>query len=152
MKYYWEIKREDPMKSYGVKFCTAARLEQAMCSTFAKTQENAHSPVRAQTSGRGKGQKRTRWHGETTQKAEGGRAWEIQAKKCGRSERRMGQFVDRSFGFPDLLVSPLFASLATTSMGWLRIVGSFKLKVSFAKKPCKKDYILQKRPIILGAY
>jgi len=34
-------------------------------------------------------------------------------------------------------------------MGWLRLVGSFKLKVSFAKEPYKRDYILQKRPIIL---
>ena len=35
------------------------------------------------------------------------------------------------------------------SMGWLRLVGSLKLQVSFAKEPYKKDYILQKRPIIL---
>jgi len=35
------------------------------------------------------------------------------------------------------------------SMGWLRLVGSLKLKVSFAKEPYKTDYILQKRPIIL---
>jgi len=34
-------------------------------------------------------------------------------------------------------------------MGWLRSVGSLKLQVSFAKEPYKKDYILQKRPIIL---
>jgi len=33
-------------------------------------------------------------------------------------------------------------------MGWLQLVGSIKLKVSFAKKPYKRDYILQKRPII----
>jgi len=33
--------------------------------------------------------------------------------------------------------------------GWLRLVGSFKLQVSFAKEPYKKDDILQKRPIIL---
>ena len=30
----------------------------------------------------------------------------------------------------------------------LRLVGSLKLQVSFSKKPCKRDYILQKRPII----
>ena len=35
------------------------------------------------------------------------------------------------------------------SMGWLRLEGSFKLWVSFAKEPCKRDYILQKRPITL---
>jgi len=33
-------------------------------------------------------------------------------------------------------------------MGWLELVGSIKLQVSFAKEPCKRDYILQKRPII----
>ena len=30
-------------------------------------------------------------------------------------------------------------------MGWLRLVGSFKLWVSFAKESCKRDDILQKR-------
>jgi len=34
-------------------------------------------------------------------------------------------------------------------MGWLRLVGSLKVKVIFAKKPCKIDYILKKRPVIL---
>jgi len=34
-------------------------------------------------------------------------------------------------------------------MGWLRLVGSLKLQVSFAKEPNKKDDILKKRPIIL---
>jgi len=34
-------------------------------------------------------------------------------------------------------------------MGWLRLVGSLKLSVSFAKEPYKKDNILQKRPTIL---
>jgi len=34
-------------------------------------------------------------------------------------------------------------------MGWLQVVGSLKLYVSFAKEPYKRDYILQKRPIIL---
>jgi len=35
---------------------------------------------------------------------------------------------------------------------WLRLVGSLKLWVSTTKKPYKRDYILQKRPIIEGAY
>ena len=35
------------------------------------------------------------------------------------------------------------------AMGWLRLIGSLKLKVSFAKEPYKIDYILHKRPIIL---
>ena len=30
-------------------------------------------------------------------------------------------------------------------MGWLRLVGSIKLKVSFAKERYKRDYILQKK-------
>ena len=36
------------------------------------------------------------------------------------------------------------------AMGWLRLVGSKKLLVSFAKEPYKWDNILQKRPIILS--
>ena len=35
------------------------------------------------------------------------------------------------------------------TMGWLRLVGSLKLYVSFAKEPYKRDDILQKRPMIL---
>jgi len=35
------------------------------------------------------------------------------------------------------------------AMGWLRLVGSLKLQVSFAKEPYKRDDILQQRPIIL---
>ena len=34
------------------------------------------------------------------------------------------------------------------AMGWLRFVGSIRFEVSFAKKPYKRDNILQKRPII----
>ena len=37
-------------------------------------------------------------------------------------------------------------------MGWLWLVGSTKLLVSFAKVPYKRDGILQKRPIIVGYY
>ena len=33
-------------------------------------------------------------------------------------------------------------------MGWLWFVGSIKRYVSFAKEPYKRDYILQKGPII----
>ena len=35
------------------------------------------------------------------------------------------------------------------AMGWLRLVDSLKLWVSFAKEPYKRDDILQKRPVIL---
>ena len=38
-----------------------------------------------------------------------------------------------------------------SDMGWLRLEGSSKLQVSFAKEPYKRDYIVQKRPIILGS-
>ena len=34
-------------------------------------------------------------------------------------------------------------------MGWLRLVGSLKLYVSFAKEPYKRDDILKNRPTIL---
>ena len=34
-------------------------------------------------------------------------------------------------------------------MGWLRLVGSLKLHVSFAKEPYERDDILQKRHKIL---
>ena len=36
-----------------------------------------------------------------------------------------------------------------TGMGWLRLVGSLKSLVSFAKEPYKRDDIPQKRPMIL---
>ena len=36
-----------------------------------------------------------------------------------------------------------------TCMGWLRLVGSLNLQVSFAKEPYKRNYILQKTPVIL---
>jgi len=39
--------------------------------------------------------------------------------------------------------------IAAMYMGWLRLVNTLKLYVSFAKEPYKKDDILQKRPIIL---
>ena len=35
-----------------------------------------------------------------------------------------------------------------SAMGWLRLVGSLKLWASFAKEPCQRDDILQKRPVI----
>ena len=39
-------------------------------------------------------------------------------------------------------------NIKRSGMGWLRFVGSLKLEVSFAKEPYKRDYILQKKPII----
>ena len=37
----------------------------------------------------------------------------------------------------------------SNGMGRLRLVGSWKLQLSFAKEPYKRDYFLQKRPTIL---
>ena len=36
-----------------------------------------------------------------------------------------------------------------TDMGWLRLAGSLKLQVSFAKESYKRNCILHKRPMIL---
>ena len=36
-----------------------------------------------------------------------------------------------------------------STMGWLRRAGSLKSQVSFANEPYKRDYILQKKPVIL---
>ena len=43
-----------------------------------------------------------------------------------------------------------FRYLFYADMGWLWLIGSIKLQVSFAKEPYKRDDILQKRPIILS--
>ena len=43
----------------------------------------------------------------------------------------------------------LFANGKHVQMAWLRLVGSLKLHVSFAKEPYTRDDILQKRPIFL---
>jgi len=40
-------------------------------------------------------------------------------------------------------------STSLYGMGWLRLVGSLIFQVSFAKEPYKRDYILQKRPMVL---
>jgi len=44
----------------------------------------------------------------------------------------------------------LMCHTAWYHMGWLRLVGSIKSYISFAKEPYKRDNILQKRPIILS--
>jgi len=53
-----------------------------------------------------------------------------------------------NYGYYKFVAPNLHGTLAL-AMGWLRLVGSLKLQVSFAKEPYKRDYILQKRPIIL---
>ena len=40
------------------------------------------------------------------------------------------------------------SKVSCNCMGWKQLVGSLKWLVSFAKEPCEKDYILQKRPIL----
>jgi len=47
--------------------------------------------------------------------------------------------------FPALITSP-----SVLAVGWLWLVGSIKLQVSFAKETYKRNYTLQKRPIILS--
>ena len=42
----------------------------------------------------------------------------------------------------------LFLSVCDGAMGWLRLVDTLNLQVSFAKEPYKRDDILQKRTII----
>jgi len=51
--------------------------------------------------------------------------------------------------FEDVCVGGTLTWNRSGCMGWLRLVGSLKLQVSFAKEPYKRDDILQKRPIIL---
>jgi len=45
---------------------------------------------------------------------------------------------------------PLLGGAQVDLVGWLWLVGSIKIWVSFAEEPYKTDDILQKRPIILG--
>ena len=48
-----------------------------------------------------------------------------------------------------LATSTTVTCVINATMGWLRLVGSFKSYVPFAKEPYKRDYILQKRRVIL---
>jgi len=53
-----------------------------------------------------------------------------------------------SLGFRRFTPYQSLVSLTALTMGWLRLVRSIKLQVSFAKEPYKRDNILPKRPII----
>jgi len=55
-------------------------------------------------------------------------------------------FLKVNSDFPDWYMS----NWAGGTMGWPWLVGSIKSQVSFVKEPCKRDIILQKRPIILS--
>ena len=57
-----------------------------------------------------------------------------------------GLFLQPSLEFQISVQAPIYIYIW---MELLRLVGSLKLQVSFAKEPYKRDYILQKRPIIL---
>jgi len=41
------------------------------------------------------------------------------------------------------------SATAESAMGWLRVVGSLEIQISFAKEPYERDDILQKRRMIL---
>ena len=56
-------------------------------------------------------------------------------------------FLFQSYGFDGN--RPLCVCVSCVGMGWLRLVCSLKLQVSLAKELYKRDYILQRKPIIL---
>jgi len=64
-----------------------------------------------------------------------------------------GAFMTRMPFSPHFAVSyistPCLLPLHQCHMGWLRLVGSLKFQISFAKGTYKRDDILQKKPIIL---
>jgi len=66
----------------------------------------------------------------------GGVAWEI---SLGNRKREQQRKEKRERG----------RTRPVEDMGWLWLVDSLKLWVSFAKEPYKRDDILQKRPVIL---
>ena len=47
------------------------------------------------------------------------------------------------------LCSYCLAQSPSLTMGWLQLIGSLKLYLTFAKEPYKRDYILQKKRVIL---
>jgi len=63
-------------------------------------------------------------------------------RTLGESTKMLSVCSKRPFNMP-------WNTLQHPAMGWLRLVGSLKLQVSFAKEPYKRDDIPQKRPTIL---
>ena len=63
------------------------------------------------------------------------------------TERFLCVFLVRCVEFSPCLL-PTEVQSMYIGMGWLLLVGSLKLQVSFAKEPCKRDDILQQRLII----
>ena len=68
---------------------------------------------------------------------------------CSKMKVPVLGIVENMSGAASLDSQMLFECIISNTMGWLRLVGSLKLYVSFAKEPYKRDYILQKRPTIL---
>jgi len=68
--------------------------------------------------------------------------------QCGAVWRSVLQF-DRVDMGPCVLQCAAVCCCEHTTMRWLRLVGSLKTQVSFAKEPYKRDYILQKRLIFV---
>ena len=71
---------------------------------------------------------------------------------CRISSLLQGSFAKESYHFkePTNRSHPILIYVVErTHLRWLRLVGSFKLYVSFEKEPYKRDDILEKRPVIL---
>jgi len=76
---------------------------------------------------------------------------ECLTNECLTNECLIDAPITAAYWVSQVNVSQVNISQENAAMGWLRLAarGSLKLQVSFAKEPYKRDYILQKRPIIL---
>jgi len=77
------------------------------------------------------------------------KSWEfrwLQTNICVRKHIYVYVYIHRNMY--ESIYSWCHCSVSLTHMGWLRLVGSIKLQVSFAKEPFKRDCILQKSPMI----
>ena len=68
-------------------------------------------------------------------------------------EETLESLFDKSQRLRDLCahveaIQQVTSEISQIDMGWLRLAGSIKLKVSFAKEPYKRDAILKMRPIV----
>jgi len=69
-------------------------------------------------------------------------------RKCARARER-AQEIEQVSVHAFKRARERYFHIEISAMDWLRLVGSLKLQVSFAKEPYKRDNILQKRGIIL---
>jgi hypothetical protein len=74
------------------------------------------------------------------------RAWESNLNRSPSSRPSTWWWHNPIVGFP---LSSAFDKSHGALLSALWLAGSFKSEVSFAKEPCKRDYILQKIPVIL---